>query len=119
MTWTRIDDNFHAHPKVQQAWHACPASIGLHVLALSYGAAYLLDGHVSPEFAQTCIPAAAGRKRAVAALVNAGLWEPNGRGWVIHDYLDHNPSREQVETDRAERSEHASHAANVRWGKRR
>ena len=119
MAWTRIDDDFHSHPKVQQAWQASRPSLGLHLLAMSHCGHYLTDGCISESFVRTCLPAAAARRQAVAALVDAGLWECEGSGWIIHDYLNFNPSREQVETDRAERSEHASHAANVRWGKRR
>jgi hypothetical protein len=33
-------------------------------------------------------------------LVDVGLWTQNGTGWVIHDYLEFNPSREQVEEKR-------------------
>lgn len=119
MTWTKIDDRFHDHPKVQRAWHTCPSSIGLHVFAMSHSAAHLTDGHVSPEFVMTCIPGVAGRKRAVAALVDAGLWEVDGPGWQIHDYLDHNPSREQVQAERDQRSEARAGAgrkgARTRW----
>jgi hypothetical protein len=119
MAWVRIDDDFHAHPKVQQAWHACPTSIGLHALAMSHCARYLTDGHVSQSFAKTCLPGAAGRKRAVGALVAAGLWVPQDGGWQIHDYLDFNPSREQVLSDRAELSEVRAAAgrkgAKARW----
>ena len=25
-----------------------------------------------------------------------GLWERNGEGWVIHDWLDHNLSKQQA-----------------------
>ena len=37
---------------------------------------------------------AARRRRAVNALVETGLWVPNGDGWLIHDYLDYNEPRE-------------------------
>lgn len=101
MTWTKIDDQLHAHPKVQQAWQTCDASLGLHLLALSYAGAYLTDGHVAEAFVKAQIPASARRRKAVEALVAAGLWDqwPDG-GWMIHNYLEFNESRAQVETRR-------------------
>jgi hypothetical protein len=119
MTWTKVDDQFHAHPKVQLAWHAHRASIGLHLLALSHSAAYLTDGHVSETFAKGQIPGAAERRRAVGALVNAGLWERTDSGWMIHDYLDFNESRAEVLARRSEqagsRSEAGRKGARKRW----
>lgn len=100
MTWSKIDDQLHSHPKVQRAWRSNRASLGLHLLALSHSGAYLTDGHVSHEFVEAQLPTAAQRRRAVDALVNAGLWEPNGSGWLIHDFLDCNPSREHMLTVR-------------------
>jgi len=119
VTWTKVDDQFHAHPKVQQAWHAYPASIGLHILALSHSASYLTDGHVSEAFVKTQIASPTQRRRAVEALVNAGLWETNAAGWVIHDYLEFNESRAEVVKRRADRSEQSTAAgrkgATARW----
>lgn len=105
MMWTKLDDRFHAHPKVAQAWKADRASIGLYTLALSHASAYLTDGHVSEEFVRTHIPNTAQRRRATDALLDAGLWERNGDGWLIHDFLDYNRSaadmREKQSASRA------------------
>lgn len=101
MTWTKIDDRFAAHPKVQRAWQQSRGSIGLHVLALSHAGAYLTDGHVSEAFVRTQLPGAAERRKAVGALVDSGLWERNGdEGWVIHDFLDCNPSAADLKVKR-------------------
>jgi hypothetical protein len=96
MTWVRVDDQLHAHPKIRAAWRTEPAALGLHLLALSYASAYLTDGRIDPEFVRLQIPARAKRERALTALVDAGLWETNGAGWTIHDYLDFNDSRDRV-----------------------
>jgi hypothetical protein len=96
MAWVRIDDQLHAHPKIRHAWRSEPASLGLHLLALSYVGAYLTDGNVPAEFVSDQLPGAAKRNRAVKALEEAGLWERNGTGWTIHDYLDFNESRAKV-----------------------
>jgi hypothetical protein len=96
VTWVRVDDQLHAHPKIRAAWQSEPAALGLHLLALSYSSAYLTDGRIDPEFVRQQIPARNKRERALTALVDAGLWDPNGTGWEIHDYLDFNEPRERV-----------------------
>lgn len=100
MTWTKLDDQLHSHPKVQKAWQESRASIGLHMLALSHAGAYLTDGHVSEAFVRAQLPAAGERRRAVGVLVDSGLWERNGDGWVIHDFLDFNLSAAEVKGKR-------------------
>jgi hypothetical protein len=96
MPWIKIDDRLHAHPKFVAAWAADPASVGLELFALSHSAAYLTDGAVDEIFVRSLFRSAARRRRAIAALVDAGLWLPTGDGWVIHDYLDYNESREAL-----------------------
>ena len=96
MTWVKLDDQLHAHPKVQRAWRAHMGSLGLHMLALSHAGAYLTDGHVSEEFVVIQLPRRAVRERVIGALVGAHLWEPSEGGWLIHDYLDYNEPRADV-----------------------
>ena len=96
MAWVRIDDQFHGHPKVRAAWEAEPAAVGLEVVALSHAAAYLTDGYVDEIFVRSWFRSSGRRRRAVNALVDTGLWIPNGSGWQIHDYLEYNDSRERV-----------------------
>jgi hypothetical protein len=96
VAWVRIDDHLHAHPKFRAAWEQEPASVGLELFALSHSAAYLTDGRIDGLFVRSWFRTPRRQHRAVGALVDAGLWVPNGSGWEIHDYLDYNPSREQV-----------------------
>jgi hypothetical protein len=116
MAWGRLDDSFDAHRKVRRAGLE---AVGLHARALSYCAGSLTDGHVDPEW----LTERAGRRaeRLAEQLVAAGLWEHNSDGFVIHDYLEYNPSREEVEASRAElsakRSEAGRRGAEARWGK--
>jgi hypothetical protein len=95
MAWAKLDDGFHAHPKVMQAGLA---ATGLHVLAISYCSRYLTDGHVSAEFVRQV--ASRNASKLVSKLVEAGLWEVRDEkpdsGWIVHDYLDYNPSRAEV-----------------------
>src|SRR5207247_1697898 len=38
--------------------------------------------------------------RAVDELVSMELWESLAEGWLVHDFLDFNPSRDRVAKDR-------------------
>lgn len=102
MTWVRIDDQLHGHPKIRKAWRGAPRALGLHLLALSYAGAYLTDGHVPEEFVEEKLPGSSERTKTVQTLVDAELWLPPETGeWTIHDYLDRNPSRAEVLARRA------------------
>jgi hypothetical protein len=113
MTWARVDDTLHSHPK---AVDAGLEAMGLWVLALSYCGAYLTDGHVkrsaAARLAGDCLTALAD------ILVRVRLWEvhPSGDGWQVHDYLDFNPSREQVLAERDAKREGGRRSAAKRWG---
>jgi hypothetical protein len=99
MTWTKLDDNFHGHPKVRRAWRN-PIAFGLHVLALNYCACHDLDGKVPAEFTEDQVPSQSDRAGAIEHLVACGLWKPNGSGWQIHDYHDYHPSRAEIRAKR-------------------
>jgi hypothetical protein len=103
MPWFRVEDNFHGHPKITRIGNA---PIGLWLRCGTYSSAYLLNGKVPTDTARLY-----GRPKEIDALVDAGLWTPNGDGWTMHDFLDYNPSAEQVQADRA--------AARDRMTKRR
>lgn len=102
MSWAKLDDKFHAHPKVLRAMHAEPAAVALHVLALSYSADYELDGGVPQHYVASV--AGANAEHLAAVLVDAGLWRANGDGWEIHDFLDFNPSRAELQKRRQVRA---------------
>ena len=100
MAWAKLDDRFHSHPKALQAWEREPAAVGLYALALSWVAAHETDGRVPSEWINRQVPVQLDRDRLTETLTEAGLLEPNGEGWLIHDYLDYNPSREQAQAKR-------------------
>lgn len=100
MPWARLDDEFFTHPKVREAWRT-RAAIGLYALALSYSMRHGTEGQVPTQFVADQLPNRRECAAAVAALVGAGLWESNGDGaWTIHDFLDYNPSRSDIEARR-------------------
>lgn len=102
MTWGRLDDQMYAHPKVRRALNIEPASIALFAMAISWSAGHEQDGHVPEEAMQMLYPAAKKRKKALDVLDEVGLIQRNGDGgYVIHDYLDYNLSRDQLNQRRA------------------
>lgn len=108
MAWSRIDDSLHSHPKIMLVGNA---ATGLFVRLISYAGQHLTDGFVPAHVAR-----AYGTPRLLKSLCDANLLtrvdsksdqtsetHPHlqGPGFVIHDYLDYNPSREQVLAERA------------------
>lgn len=108
MSWFKIDDGFHCHPKVLMA--GTPA-VGLYVRCGSWAAQQVTDGVVPKHVAKMY-----GTPRMIKALVDAGLWhqkghdchscpEVDGNSYVIHQYLEKNPSRAETDAARKAKSE--------------
>lgn len=89
MTWFRVDDGFADHPKVLSV---SLGAIGLWVKAGAWCAKHLKDGAVPT----TAVSALGGSKKLAAELVAAGLWHEAANGYVFHEWLQHQPSRQQV-----------------------
>jgi hypothetical protein len=108
VTWTKIDGDFHSHPKVRAVGNK---AVGVYVRELSWSNAYGTDGRIVPAdlsvFGATLVDA--------KALVRAGLWDVADGGWQVHDFADYQPTAESVNGHRSKRSEAARKAANVRW----
>lgn len=118
MTWARLDDKFHGNRKIKRAWKASRAAVGLHVMAIAYSADYLTDGFVDEEFVEEKLAKSTERRAALDALTTSGLWLAVDGGWEINDFLDFNPSREDVENARAAKSDAGKKGAAARWSHR-
>lgn len=98
MPWFKVDDGFPTHRKVL----AIPrgqrrlAAVGAWTLAGAWSSANGTEGcipdHVVDELG---IPT-----KTVQDLVTVGLWRTGDDGQQMHDFLDYNPSAEQVAADR-------------------
>jgi len=120
VTWGRLDDKFHSHPK---RFLCGLAGDGLLARGISYACDHLTDGFLPEAWVYAQVP---GTKRKpdsegiVAALVSAGVFEivpsgdtfwapPDGAyvgpGFVIHDFLDSNPTRAKVHEEREKAAE--------------
>lgn len=98
MPFFRVDDDFALHPKAIAAGNA---ACGLWVRAGSYASKYLTEGFV----AASTVTLLGGRPRDAKALVDAGLWEVVPGGWMFHQWEGRQPTKEQVEQDRAAAAE--------------
>lgn len=107
MPWFKIDDGFHCHPKVLAAG---TAAVGLYVRCGSWSAQQTSDGVVPKQVARMY-----GTPRMIKALLDADLWHQKGHecaacpeldanSYAIHQYLDRNPSRVDVEKERKAKS---------------
>ena len=98
MTWARFEDSFWSHPKTLRAGNE---AVGVFVRIVCYCAQHLTDGAVDAGVALSI----AGRQKPLDRLVTVGLLERDDEGYSVHGYLERNPSRAQVEADRAARTQ--------------
>lgn len=110
MTWFKIDDSAHMHPKVIAAGNA---ALGLWLRCGAYSAQHLTEGHVPAVVAKQYGTAPQARK-----LVAVGLWhehghdctrcdQPSAGDYVVHDFFEagRNATRAQVEANRTAAAE--------------
>lgn len=110
MPWVKLDDRFPSHRKVALL---SDRAFRLHVSAICWCAENLTDGRIGDRE----LPLVAhirGIKATAKQLEDAGVWDRADDGWVIHDYLDYNPSREQVLLERKKNAERQE-----RWRQRK
>lgn len=108
MTWLRVDDNFADHPKIEAL---SDAAFRVHVRALCYAARLNTEGYV-----QAGVAARFGAtKKMIADFLALGLWEDRDDGYMLHDFLEYNPSN----AEREKRAAASSAAARARWNANR
>lgn len=99
MGWAKFDDRWATHPKLLAAGLE---GKGLDASAICWSAGQETDGFV-PDSALPILAAGHRSPRRVAdRLVAAGRWTRDDErgGYVIHDYLDYNPTRAEREAER-------------------
>jgi hypothetical protein len=119
--WVRLDDQFAEHPKVMRAG---PLAMAMHVAGLCYAARNLTDGIVPRSAAKRLIDLDdfdVSWSEVLADLLAAGIWTEADDGYEIHDYLEYQPSKAEVEEKRADlhakRSAAGQKGARARWDK--
>lgn len=93
MTWFKVDDALSNHPKARAAGLD---AMGLWVVAGAFSGAYLTEGVVPRWYVESWPEGGDLADR----LVRVGLWITHVDGWEFHDWLEWNPSRDQVEAER-------------------
>ena len=103
MGWVKLDDGFFRHPKAVRAGRD---GRFLYLAALCWCSQQLSNGvtpaELLPMLAFDAGIAVDDAAAAADRLVEVGLWERIPEGWKVHDYEDHQRTREQVEHDRAQ-----------------
>lgn len=101
MPWARFEDDYLSNRKLVTL---STAAIALDMAGIIYSARELRDGVLSAADVHVVTSLIHIRKWQVLAaeLVDAHRWHPREEGgFVIHDYLDYQPSRQQILAERA------------------
>lgn len=103
MVWFALDDGFDTHPKVRKAGNA---AVGLFVRLGVHATKHLTEGHLDGDIVTAYGTAATIRKLLTVGMLHAPghgcprCPQPAADGYYIHDYLDYNKSRAQIEAAR-------------------
>ena len=122
MTWSKFDDLYDEHEKVEDAWEQERATIGLHVQATTYCNRLLTDGAIHPRWLRRKLPDRRERERVLGVMVDVGLFDLLPAGdiltfspkegdpvqvgpfaedrYIVHDFLDRHDSKATVEARR-------------------
>lgn len=100
MPWARMEDGYLGNRKLAGL---STAAICLDLAGIIYSARELRDGLLSNGDVQAIASLIHMRRWPPYAdeLLHAGRWEATADGYVIHDYLDYQPSRQQVLEERS------------------
>jgi hypothetical protein len=91
MTWIKLDDNAVDHPKVASL---SDRAFRWWVRGLSYASRFLTDGLLPPVFWKK-VP-----ENDRKELSGFGLWDWDDQNFLIHDYLAHQSSKDDVQAEK-------------------
>jgi hypothetical protein len=121
VSWAKVDDGLDEHTKVEALFDghvelgmlegdalqelAALAAVGLWTLSLANSSRRLTNGRVTKRVLRAIAPTT--HQLLADQLVAVGMFDPDQEtgSVVIHDYLDHNPSRDKVLEQRETRAE--------------
>ena len=113
MSYQLVDDQMHCHRKIVKAGNE---ATGAWMRIGNWCSAHLTDGMIDHEVALLF----AKREAVLDRLVNVGLLERDGADFRVHDYLDWNPTANEVKEKREETRSKRTAAGRVgarkRWG---
>ena len=113
MTWVYLDDQYPEHPKVDGL---SDGAFRLHTAAICYSNRLRTNGVVTADRIPRLMPKF--RASYIQELVDRLLWHELGDGaaYELHDYLDWNRSREQIEEAIERNKANGRKGAAKRWG---
>jgi hypothetical protein len=99
MAWSRFEPGFSRHPKRIKVG---PIASWLWVASVDHCTEFRTNGFIDDITVPTLCPTLkpAELRRQIDALLGVRSWERVDSGYLVHGYLEHNPSAEQVEADR-------------------
>lgn len=103
--YVQLANGFYLNRKVRRLRRTMPSAISAFVVMLSYCGDNLTDGYVDADTAEFVLDIS---EQELDALQQAGLVESVEGGYVVHDYLEHNRSRQQVMAKRKRERERYS-----------
>lgn len=103
--YVQLANGFYLNRKVRRLRRTMPSAISAFVVMLSYCGDNLTDGYVDDDTAEFVLDITV---QELDALRQVGLIESVDGGYVIHDYLEHNRSRQQVMAKRKRERERYS-----------
>ena len=103
--YVQLANGFYLNRKVRRLRRTMPSAIGAYAIMLSYCGDNLTDGYVDADTAEFVLDIS---EQELDALQQAGLVESVEGGYVVHDYLEHNRSRQQVMSKRKRERERYS-----------
>lgn len=124
MTWSKFDDRYDEHDKVEEAWFRHPPNpVGLHVMATTACNRWLSDGVIKPRWLASMLPKPKDYETVLATMVDVELFDllPEGEQatltdsdgepvvvgpfaedrYLVHDFLERHDSKRQVTARRA------------------
>lgn len=105
-TYIKLHDGMPRHPKVTGL---SDKEFRTQIEAMCYCSTYLTDGAIPYAEARKLAP-----PRVWARLVQVGLIEDTGEHYLVHDYLEHQRSAEQVEQLKANRRQAGSRGGKAK-----
>lgn len=103
--YVQLANGFYLNRKVRRLRRTMSSAIGAYAIMLSYCGDNLTDGYVDADTAEFVLDIS---EQELDALQQAGLVESVEGGYVVHDYLEHNRSRQQVMAKRKRERERYS-----------